>query len=157
MYIQQGSINTKTKRIIMSYDTILVPVSGRFDGKRTAKSLEHAIALAPKKILLVHAYSPLPTLVGGEAHQELIKESFDKGLEILMPHVDFLKQRGFSYKPIVLEGHVADAITHVSLEEKCDLIVMYTDGQDNLEDFLLGSITERVLRNINTHLLAIRF
>lgn len=33
---------------------------------------------------------------------------------------------------------------------------MYTDGRDGLEDLLIGSITERVLRNTDTALLAVR-
>ena len=33
---------------------------------------------------------------------------------------------------------------------------MYTDGRDGLQDLLLGSVTERVLRNTDTALLVIR-
>lgn len=141
----------------MSYDKILVPVSGKFNCERSAKTLEHAIAMVQKEIILMHAYSPLPTLVGGEAHQDLIKESYNNGLDVLMPLIEVLKQRGISHKIVIIEGHAADAIIHTSLEEQCDLIIMYTDGRNDLEDFLLGTITERVLRNINTHLLSIRF
>ena len=36
------------------------------------------------------------------------------------------------------------------------VIVMFTDGRDGLGDLLIGSITERVLRNTDTPLLAVR-
>ena len=41
-------------------------------------------------------------------------------------------------------------------EEKVDLIVMFTDGRDGLEDMLFGSITERVLRETDIPLLVVR-
>ena len=44
----------------------------------------------------------------------------------------------------------------VADEENADLIVMFTDGRDGLGDLLIGSITERVLRNTDTPLLAVR-
>jgi len=140
----------------MSYDKILLPVSGKLNGERTLKALAHAKKLVKKEIILMHSYEPLPKLIGGQSHKDLIQESYDAGLAILKPFMTKLEQAKISYRICIVEGHPAEAIIHVNLEEKCDLIVMYTDGEDSFKDFLLGTITEHVLRNTSTNLLAIR-
>ena len=69
---------------------------------------------------------------------------------------DALKKEGVACRYIVREGLAADTIVTVGHEEGVDMIVMYTDGRDGLADMLIGSITERVLRNTDIPLLAVR-
>jgi nucleotide-binding universal stress UspA family protein len=42
-------------------------------------------------------------------------------------------------------GTPADTIIQVAAEEGVDLIVICTDGRDNLKDFVTGTITEQVI------------
>ena len=53
-------------------------------------------------------------------------------------------------------GTVADTIIRIAHEREADIIVMFTDGRDDVSSLLIGSNTERVLRNTDTPLLAIR-
>lgn len=140
----------------MSYGKVLVPVSGKTGGERALKMLEHAKRLVKDEIIIMHAYAPLPSLIGGQSHQSLIKEAYDESMALLAPIIATLQQEETPYKVVILEGYPAGAILHVAMEEECDLIIMYTDGRDSFEDFLLGTITEHVLRNTSKHLLAIR-
>lgn len=116
----------------MIYQRVLVPVSGKNSGERAAKALRHAKTLCSGEIILLHVTEALPNLVGGAAHTELERSNTAKAETLLAPLADALKKEGV------------------------DMIVMYTDGRDGLADMLIGSITERVLRNTDIPLLAVR-
>lgn len=130
----------------MIYQRVLVPVSGKNSGERAAKALRHAKTLCSGEIILLHVTEALPNLVGGAAHTELERSNTAKAETLLAPLADALKKEGLAADTIVTVGH----------EEGVDMIVMYTDGRDGLADMLIGSITERVLRNTDIPLLAVR-
>ena len=89
-------------------------------------------------------------------YTELKREEAAKGLTLLCPLIEILEKDGVSFLTRVEEGTPAETIVRVADEENADLIVMFTDGRDGLGDLLIGSITERVLRNTDTPLLAVR-
>ena len=138
------------------YKKILLPVSGKSHGQRAQKALKHAMGLCSGEIILLHVTEPLPQIVGGEAHAELKREEAAKGLTLLCPPIETLDKAGISFHTRVEEGTPAETIVRVAHEESADLIVMFTDGRDGLSDMLIGSITERVLRNTDVTLLAVR-
>jgi nucleotide-binding universal stress UspA family protein len=52
-------------------------------------------------------------------------------------------------------GEIAPTIAEFANLQHADLIVMVTDGRDSLEDEVLGSVTERVVRETNRPVLSI--
>lgn len=140
----------------MIYQKILLPVSGKHGGDRALKALNHALKMVNGEIVVMHAFESLPQLVGGEAHAELLHEAQAEGLTLISPVVNAVQEAGLPCRTRVVEGTPSEAIIHVAHEEQCDLIVMFTDGCDEISDMLLGTVTERVLRNTDVPLLAIR-
>lgn len=140
----------------MIYQKILLPVSGKHGGGRALKALDHALKIVNGEIVVMHAFEPLPKLVGGEAHAELLREAQAEAMTLISPVVSAVQAAGMPCRTRVVEGTPAEAIIHVAHEEECELIVMFTDGCDELSDMLLGSVTERVLRHSDVPLLAIR-
>ena len=138
------------------YKTILIPVSGKNGLSRAKSALSHAKKLASGDIVLLHIFEPLPQIVGGEAHAELLAEQKAKGQTLLNTVIAEMEKPAGSVLCRVEEGTTAETIIRVAHEENADLIIMFTDGRDGLQDMLLGSITERVLRNTDTPLMAIR-
>lgn len=138
------------------YNKVLVPVSGKAHGERARKALAKAMAISSGEIVLLHVAEPISQVVGGEAHMELKREEAAQGLTLLCPIIEILESAGVPFHTRVEEGTPAETIVRVADEEKADIIVMYTDGRDGLGDMLLGSITERVLRNTGVDLLAVR-
>ena len=135
---------------------ILLPVAGTCHQKRATKALAHALRLNPEHIVVLHAIDPLPKVVGGTAHAELLREANAEALTRLAPLVNSIEAAQITYSVHVMEGTPADTIIKAAHEQECDIIVMFTDGRDDLEDLLIGSITERVLRNTDLPLLAVR-
>ena len=138
------------------YKTVLIPVSGKNGLARAKTTLTHARRLSCEEIVLLHIFDPLPLIVGGEAHAELVAEQKAKGQTLLNTVMADSELAGKHVRCRVDEGTTAETIIRVAHEENADLIIMYTDGCDGLQDMLLGSVTERVLRNTDTSLLAIR-
>ena len=55
------------------------------------------------------------------------------------------------------KGTPAETIVAVSAQEGVDLIVMCTDGRDNIKDFVAGTITEHVINNASCPVLVIPY
>ena len=140
----------------MIYQRILLPVSGKNAGARALKALEHALKLVNGEMVVMHSYEPLSQRVGGDAHTELVNAAVAESMNILSPVTRVIEEAGFPYKTVVVEGVPAESIVKVARDEACDMIVMFTDGRDEVSDLLLGSVTERVLRKTDVPLLAIR-
>lgn len=140
----------------MPYSKVLVPVGGENAVDRGLKALAHAAPLCSGEILLLNVPEPLAGTVGGEAREELMLEQRRIAEETLRPLVNVAAERGTTCRIIVESGTVADTIMRVAHDQEADIIVMYTDGRDDVSSLLIGSITERVLRNTDLPLLAIR-
>lgn len=138
------------------YKKVLVPVSGKTRGKRSHKALAKAREVCDGEIVLLHVTEPIPQVVGGEQRQELENQAKAEGMAALAPFVELLELTTAPFHIRVEEGTVAETIVKVATEEGVDLIVMFTDGRDDLEGLFFGTITERVLRNTELDLLAVR-
>lgn len=138
------------------YKKVLLPVSGEAHGKRASIALKKAIKLCEGMIIVLHVTEVIPQTVGGEARHELEHDNTAQGQIVLAPIIELLETAGAHFRTRVDSGTIAETIVRVADEEGVDLIVMFTDGREDLKDFLLGSITERVLRNIDVDLLAVR-
>ena len=138
------------------YKTILIPVSGKNGLVRAKASLAHARRLSCGEIVLLHVFEPLPQIVGGDAHAELLAPRLAPGQSLLHTVMGDCDLAGKQVRCRVDEGTTAETIIRVAHEENAELIIMFTDGRDGLQDMLLGSVTERVLRNTDTALLVIR-
>lgn len=139
------------------YKKALLPVSGDNRGHRASIALKRAMEVCDGEIVLLHVTEPVPQTVGGETRFQLERDNQTQGMMVLAPIIERLEAAGAHFHTRVVGGIPADVIVNVADEEKADVIVMFTDGRDGLEDMLFGSITERVLRNLNNEdLLAVR-
>ena len=60
-------------------------------------------------------------------------------------------------KYLLHKGSPAETMIEVSAKEGVDLIVMCTDGRDNIKDFVAGTITEYVINNAHCPVLVIPY
>lgn len=138
------------------YKKVLLPVSGEEHCKRASIALKKALALCDGMIIVLHVCEPIPQTVGGDARKELEHDHTARGQVVLAPIIEQLETAGAHFRTRVESGTTAETIVDIADEENADLIVMYTDGREDLKEFLLGSTTERVLRNTGIDLLAVR-
>lgn len=139
------------------YKKILLPTDG---SKYANKAAEHAIwiANASGAELVVLNVIETSSLVGLPAEdlivriKEMLKEEGRKSLDKISEMYGKSTKEGESQKEVKLttiteEGSPADVIIKKIKEESIDLVVMGTSGKHGLDRFLLGSVTENVVRS----------
>lgn len=137
------------------FKKVLLPISSKTK-ERSLKSVQAAIHIKPDEVLLLHVLDPVPETIGGKDRQQLQKEADDAVGAIFSEYEGLIRDSGIHCSKIVDHGTPANVIVKIAEREKADLIVMFSDGQDSVTDLLLGSCTERVLRNTAVALLVLR-
>jgi nucleotide-binding universal stress UspA family protein len=145
------------------FKKILVPLDG---SELAERALEPALTLACQQqeseviLLSVPVYRDIvvPTVTGFDMllpDQSLEKFRHDVDGYLGQTKVAW-KRPGTHLQTIVADGDVASVIVDTAEAQAVDLIVMTTHGYSGFSRWLLGSITERVLRSAPCPVLAVR-
>lgn len=135
---------------------ILVPL----DGSRLAESsLPHVAEVAKKmklKVVLVRVYDPLAQ--GHMPYVERIKEKMrDEAKVYLEEKVQQLKSKGLDEVSYLLsKGHAAGEIVNIARATPDSLVAMSTHCRSGIGRWVLGSVTDRVVRRSGDPVLVIR-
>jgi len=156
MVVSVKSMEAQQKGGYILYKKILLPTDGSENAKRAGK---HAIWLADASgadIIVLNVIEPyypqistLPNFREG-IYDDLrdegknVVESFRKDLEVSQCN-GVCKTINLSTK--IKEGKPYNEIIKVLDKEKIDLVIMGASGRHGLDKFMLGSVTERVMRS----------
>lgn len=140
------------------YEKILVPTDG---SKGTNEAVEHALDIADKYDATVHAlyvvntsaYSTLPADSNWESITAALEE---EGEQATAEIAEMMESSEVDTVTEVEEGVPHKAILEYADDNGADLIVMGTHGKTGLDRFLLGSVTEKVVRASETPVLTVR-
>jgi nucleotide-binding universal stress UspA family protein len=140
--------------------TVVVPL----DGSALAEQvLPYVTDLAKKitlKVVFIRAYA-LPASATGDEFvtytEELISGIESEARDYLATKVEEAKQNGITdVVPIVKFGYGAEEIISVARETPDNLVAMCTHGRSGVGRWVLGSVTERVVRHSGDPVLIIR-
>lgn len=137
------------------YERILVPTDG---SDAATAALHHGIDLARAvgatvDVLYVADTSrDSVTVVGGETVDAL--ES--KGASIVEDAVELGRERGVGVDTEVLQGDPRETIVDYADQRGVDLVVLGAGDRHGLERYLLGSVTDRVVRTADVPVLTVR-
>lgn len=140
------------------YKNILVPTDGS-EGTMTA--LEHGLELAELSGATIHAVYAIDEtessgqIIGTDAGGA-IEQFREKGEEAVDKIAEKATAVGIEAHTEVMEGSPPEVILDYAEENDIDLIIMSTHGRSGVSRFLLGSVTEGVLRATDTPVLTIR-
>jgi nucleotide-binding universal stress UspA family protein len=150
------------------YSRILVPLDG---SAVSAQSLPHAGILARAigaRVDLLEVIPSLEALMRAEATgdyaptlsyaqwQEAQEELRATANEDLVSARDLLASGGLELRTLVREGEPATEIAEESLQQAGTLIAMSTHGRSGIGRWLMGSVTDKVVRHATTPVLVIR-
>lgn len=145
------------------FKKILVPLDGSGLAER---ALEPAMALAHQQteseviLLTVPVYKDI--FISSSAGFDLLLpdqslDQFRQDAEAYLDEVGSVwKHSDTKLKTMIVDGDIASVIVDTAEEEAVDLIVMTTHGYSGFSRWLLGSVTERVLRGAPCPVLVIR-
>jgi len=125
------------------------------------RSLSHALSLArwyEAGVTVLHVVPPVPTVEGfPPSVNPVTLEPVSKStlLELMGGFVDAAKPAGVPVRLEVREGGVANQILAFAGAEGADLLVLGTHGRGGFERWVLGSVTEKVLRKAGCPVLTV--
>ncbi len=118
------------------------------------EGLEAAVELArhfKAELVVAHVISPIPIVPGsvptaGSYLPRMLKELEDSARNTLQSIVENRIPEDVSAKTMVVVGTPAQEIAQAAITEKANVIIMATHGQSGWKRFIIGSVTERVVR-----------
>lgn len=141
--------------IASEFETILLPT----DGSQTAtEAATHAIQLAVMTDATLHiVYAIDLTITAGEYGSGSVLDALEAaGQQAVDTVIDRATDAGVqSVEASILSGAPSRAITNYATDRDVDLVVMGTHGRSGLDRFLIGSVTEKVVRLVEVPVLSV--
>jgi nucleotide-binding universal stress UspA family protein len=138
------------------YDTILVPTDGSAGSTAAAA---HAVDLATTHGATLHALyvadvrmSPISADMDHDEVVALIDESGERPTRAVL---DRAERAGVPAVEAIRVGVPHECIREYVADEGIDLVVMGTHGRTGIQHALIGSVTERVVRTLDTPVLTV--
>lgn len=135
-------------RVLSEIKKIVIATDG---SEYTKKSVEFAVKLAKELDAEVHgiyvmdtaAFVSVPLDAALEDILEVLREEGRRAVEYVEK---VAKENGVKVKTEILEGYPAEMIVKYAEEIGADLISVGTLGKSGIERFILGSVSEKVIR-----------
>ncbi|MCP5268357.1 MAG: universal stress protein [Zoogloeaceae bacterium] len=127
----------------------LVPVDG---SKTSLRAVEHVIKLIqgrePMAVILANVQQNADAweLRSFLKDSEIEKMQDSKSNDALDAASELLNAAGIAHERRTLHGKVAASLTTLATQEGCDKIIMGARGESLLEEILIGSVTQEVIR-----------
>ena len=138
------------------FKKILVPYDGSHHSERALETAIHMAQNDGASIHILYAYDKLPDYLGEPNLQEVLNRVLSAARQLMDSAAQQAHDQGVEVTTDVLEGPAAEAILSVSEAEDFDLIVMGSRGLGHLKGLLLGSVSERVLRQAKIPVMIMR-
>jgi nucleotide-binding universal stress UspA family protein len=138
------------------YSDILVPTDGS-DAAEAA--VNHAVRLASNHdarlhgLYVVDSGSYATMEIGSAMITDALRTEGERSVGVV---ADAAAAAGVDAVTDIVEGPIADGVLDYAADHGIDLIVMGTHGRSGLDRYLLGSVTERVVRSSTVPVLTVR-
>jgi len=143
------------------YQKILVPLDG---SEFSECVLNHVKAIATEchvpQVVLLGVAEPISYqvyyMVGIEDRVRDMQKETEKYVEsYLSKAADSLKEDGIAVQTVVVSGRPAEQILDYANKNQVDLIIMSTHGRSGVSRWVIGSVTDKVVRHSVTPVLTI--
>ncbi len=141
------------------FQTILVPTDFSDCAAAATGAAGTLAAKFGAKIVLAHVAEPAFNYARYGLPQEVIDARLQEDRDAIDERFATAKQQfpqGVEVETAVFQGNAADEICAAATDRKIDLIVMSTHGHTGLRHFMVGSTTERVVRQAPCPVLTVR-
>jgi len=141
---------------------ILVAVDGSQSAQKAAKKGAELAESLKAEVTLIHVYTEtaqipvnqfneVASYLSAETLENIMKQQEDtikeKRQKILDQDAEFFKRKGIEPEKVLLHGDPADEVCEYAEENNFDLIIVADKGHGKVERFLLGSISDKIVRH----------
>jgi nucleotide-binding universal stress UspA family protein len=144
-------------------ETIVVALDSSTLAETVLRDITDLAKLLRLNVILAHAYElPLSAYYGAEDYYDLHYRNLaarlkDEARKYLDGKVQELKGRGLAkVSSVLLEGPAAEEIIAFTRSEPNSLLAMCTHGYSGVKRWVLGSVTEKVVRHSGDPVLVVR-
>jgi len=137
-------------------EKILVPMDG---SPSSEKALLEALRIAKKlggKITAVNITEPVDWTVASPDAIILEKQMQDYQKKVLSRALELARKQGARISTSALDGNVPDRIISFAKKGGFSLIAMGSRGLSDIDRFLLGSVSDRVVRHSHCSVLVVK-
>ncbi|WP_396612671.1 universal stress protein [Haloferax sp. S1W] len=138
------------------YDEILVPTDG---SKAAGHAIDHALDIAKTYGATIHALYVVDTSIytSLDAGADVVIDALEREGDAATKHVlEAAEEAGVEADAEVVTGTAYRSIQQYIDDHAIDLVVMGTHGRTGLSHYLLGSVTERIVRTSPVPVLTVR-
>ncbi len=140
------------------YKKILIATDGSEHSKHTVEYGVELARLSGARLYAVYvidtaAFASIPMDAGWEMMYSLLQEEGRKATQSIE---DMAGETEVQVEQVMLDGHPAHEIIDFANKNDIDVIIMGTHGKSGLDRFLLGSVTEKVIRSSNIPVFVVR-
>ncbi|MDD3248253.1 MAG: universal stress protein [Methanosarcina sp.] len=141
------------------YRKILIATDGSESARKAADAAIELARLSGAKIHAVYVidrsiYSSVPEDL--EWKEAMYAQFRELGGEAVSYVEKTAKNAGLEVESALLEGHPAEEIVNFAEKNGVDLIIVGSLGKSGIERFLIGSVSEKVVRNAKVPVLVVR-
>lgn len=138
------------------FSRILFATDGSEQARKALMTTRELATFIHAEVIVVHAYAPVPVLLGAPYYDDLLSEQVSASNEVIEDAVQILSAEGIPVERELLAGSPADAIVQTAEAHHCDLIILGARGLSDLEGLLLGSVSHDVIRHAHCPVLVVR-
>lgn len=138
---------------------ILIATDGSEAAENAADFGIEIAGLSRAKVYAVYVIdiTPFDSILMDETWTKDMYEQFEKtGREATSYVEENAKAAGMEAESILLKGNPAKEILNFAEKQKVDIIVVGSLGKSGVQSFLLGNVSEKVLRNSKIPVLVVR-
>jgi len=150
---------------------ILVAVDGSESAQKAAQKAAELAEDLEAEVTLIHVYTEtaqipvnqfneVASYLSAETMESIMEQQEDtikdKRQKILDNDAQFFKEKGMEVEKILLHGDPADEVCEYAAENNFDLIVVADKGHGKVERFLLGSISDKIVRHAKTSVMVVK-
>jgi nucleotide-binding universal stress UspA family protein len=144
------------EKVSGGYQLILNPTDG---SQVSRKATDHAIYLAKTsgaELLILHVVETSFAWYTGALYQQIVDELREFGDKVLQSAVQAAEKQGVTARTLSVDGYSGTAVVRIAEREGADLIVMGAVGRSMVEEALVGSISQYVVRHAHCPVLIVK-
>ena len=143
------------------FDKILYPTDFSDVAKKAMDYIAKLKEAGGKEVIVLHviderAIGDICLLYASRSSAELVRRIEEEALKEMDNVAARLRQEGYKLRLRVERGIPLTEILRVEQEEGVSLIVIGSHGKSNVEEMLLGSVSEKVIRKSGTPVLVVK-
>lgn len=138
------------------YNTIIVGTDGTEYAKKAINTAVSLAELTGAKLYAVYV-SDVSNITPTSVEWEMVAENIKLEAEAAFSYVrERAEAAGIKYETVSLSGAAAQEIVQYANQIRADLIVVGATGKKAIERLILGSVSEKVIRNAKQQVLVVR-